>query len=99
MNKRYIEKAVAFITTGSILLAGLTVSMAGDCGGGSTEAGKSVNPAEVRERSDDTLVKPRSVPNPYPDDVIQTKKKMQSSEDPQPKTATDGNGDEVDRGK
>lgn len=97
MNKRYTERAVAFITTGSILLAGLTVSMAGGCGGGLTEAGKSVNPDEVRELPDEKPVKGRFGPNPYTDDVIQMKKKMQNSETPHPEADADEKGAEVDK--
>jgi hypothetical protein len=97
VDKGYSLTVFSFLLTVFILLAGLTSCMAGGCGGESTEAGRSVNPAEVRESSGEKPEKPRSAPNPYTDDVIQMKKKMQSSEDPQPKADTDGKGGEVDK--
>ena len=97
MSKIYPVLAVSFFLTSFILFAGLTFCMAGGCSGGSTEAGKSVNPAEVREIPDEKPVKPRSGPNPYTDDVIQMKKKMQSPETPQPKAHADEKGAEVDK--
>jgi hypothetical protein len=89
--------AISFLVTASILVTGSTLCIAGGCEGGSTEAGKSINPSEVRESSGEKPEKPRSVPNPYTDDVIQMKKKMQNSQDPQPKADTDGKAGDVDK--
>jgi hypothetical protein len=96
VSKAYPVLAFSFFLTSFIMLAGLTYCMADGCSGGSTEAGKSVNPAEVHESPDEKPVKPRSGPNPYTDDVIQMKK-MQSPETPQPKGHTGEKGAEVDK--
>jgi hypothetical protein len=97
VSKIYPVLAVYFFLTSFIPLSGLSFSMAGGCSGGSTEAGKSVNPDEVREIPDEKPVKARSGPNPYTDDVIQMKKKMQNSETPQSKADADEKGAEVDK--
>ena len=97
MNKNCSVTAVSFILTAFILLAGLSSVMASGCGGGSGEAGKSVNPAEVREDSNEKPVKSRSAPNPYTEDVIRMKKKIQQPGAGPPKVDSDGKGTEADK--
>jgi hypothetical protein len=97
VSKAYPVLAFSFFLTSFIMLAGITFCMADGCSGGSTEAGKSVNPAEVRESPGEKPVKPRSGPNHYSEDIIQMKNKMQSPETPQPKGHTDEKGVEVDK--
>jgi hypothetical protein len=97
VNKSYSIMAVSYLLTVFVLLASSGLGMAGGCGEGTGEAGKSVNPAEVREDSNEKPVRSLSAPNPYTEDVIRMKKKMQEPDTAPPKVDSDGKGTEVDK--